>query len=141
IASAPATRLDRPSRIERTAGTNCRSRLRAAMIRCTLPTDDTRKHHAREIFAGLPRHYDRAGAALSFGQDPRWRAALVAAVTARPGERILDVATGTGLVAAALVRRYGATVVGVDQSPEMLAGAAGRLAREPALARMITLVE
>ena len=32
-----------------------------------------RKDHARALFAGLPRQYDRAGAALSFGQDPRWR--------------------------------------------------------------------
>jgi demethylmenaquinone methyltransferase/2-methoxy-6-polyprenyl-1,4-benzoquinol methylase len=111
----------------------------AAMIRCTLPTDDTRKDHARELFAGLPRQYDCAGAALSFGQDPRWRAALVDAVSARPGERILDVATGTGMVAAALARRYGAEVVGLDQSPEMLAAARARIERSPAL--RVTLVE
>ena len=103
------------------------------MIRGTLPTDDTRKQHARTIFAGLPRHYDRAGAALSFGQDPRWRAALVDAVRARPGERILDVATGTGMVAAALARRYDADVVALDQSPEMLAAAGERLKRSPEL--------
>jgi hypothetical protein len=30
-----------------------------------------RKQHALALFAGLPRHYDRVGAALSFGQDPR----------------------------------------------------------------------
>ena len=42
---------------------------------------------------------------------------------------MLDVATGTGLVAAALVRRYGCSVVGLDQSPEMLAGAQARLPR------------
>jgi demethylmenaquinone methyltransferase/2-methoxy-6-polyprenyl-1,4-benzoquinol methylase len=100
-----------------------------------------RKDHALALFAGLPRHYDRAGAALSFGQDPRWRAALVAAVAARPGDRVLDVATGTGMVAAALVRRWGATVVGLDQSPQMLAAAARRIARDPQLAGAITLVE
>jgi demethylmenaquinone methyltransferase/2-methoxy-6-polyprenyl-1,4-benzoquinol methylase len=104
-------------------------------------TSGSRKAGALALFAGLPRHYDRAGAALSFGQDPRWRAALVDAVDARPGDRILDVATGTGLVAQALVRRYDATVVGVDQSPQMLAAAAARLARAPELARAITLVE
>ena len=109
------------------------------MICCTLPSDDTRKQHALTLFAGLPRHYDRAGAALSFGQDPRWRAALVAAIAASPGERILDVATGTGMVAAALARRYGAQVVGLDQSPEMLAAARARLERSPAL--RVTLVE
>jgi demethylmenaquinone methyltransferase/2-methoxy-6-polyprenyl-1,4-benzoquinol methylase len=78
------------------------------------------------MFAGLPRHYDRAGATLSFGQDPRWRRALVGVVAARRGERVLDVATGTGLVAADLARRYGAVVVGIDQSPEMLALARAR---------------
>jgi demethylmenaquinone methyltransferase/2-methoxy-6-polyprenyl-1,4-benzoquinol methylase len=85
----------------------------------------TRKDHALGLFAPLPRHYDRAGAVLSLGQDPRWRDAMVSAVPARRDQRILDVATGTGLVAAALARRYGAAVVAVDQSPEMLA-----LARE-----------
>jgi demethylmenaquinone methyltransferase/2-methoxy-6-polyprenyl-1,4-benzoquinol methylase len=100
----------------------------------------TRKRHARELFAGLPRHYDRVGAVLSFGQDPRWRRSMVATVEARPEERVLDVATGTGMVAQALVRRYGCTVVGLDQSPEMLASAHARLARDPTLATRVTLV-
>jgi demethylmenaquinone methyltransferase/2-methoxy-6-polyprenyl-1,4-benzoquinol methylase len=99
-----------------------------------------RKRHALELFAGLPRHYDRVGAALSFGQDPRWRRAMVDRVAAGPDERVLDVATGTGLVAEALVRRYGCAVVGLDQSPQMLAAARTRLAREPALQPRVTLV-
>lgn len=100
----------------------------------------TRKRHALELFAGLPRHYERVGAALSFGQDPRWRRTMVAAVDARPGERVLDVATGTGLVARALVQRYGCAVVGLDQSPEMLARARAQLKRDPALERLVTFV-
>ena len=80
------------------------------------------KEETLRLFAGLPRRYDLAGALLSFGQDPRWRRAMVESVDARPGERVLGVATGTGLVAQALVRRYGCTVVGLDQSAEMLAG-------------------
>jgi demethylmenaquinone methyltransferase / 2-methoxy-6-polyprenyl-1,4-benzoquinol methylase len=100
-----------------------------------------RKPHARELFAPLPRHYDRVAALLSFGQDPRWRRALVAALDARPGERVLDVATGTGLVAGELVRRYGCAVVGLDQSPEMLGAARARLQRDPALAARVSLVE
>jgi demethylmenaquinone methyltransferase/2-methoxy-6-polyprenyl-1,4-benzoquinol methylase len=99
-----------------------------------------RKRHALGLFAGLPRHYDRAGAALSFGQDPRWRRAMVDTIGARPDERVLDVATGTGLVAQALVRRYGCAVVGLDQSPEMLAAARARVVRDPALERSVTLV-
>jgi demethylmenaquinone methyltransferase/2-methoxy-6-polyprenyl-1,4-benzoquinol methylase len=100
-----------------------------------------RKGHARELFAPLPRHYDRVATLLSFGQDPRWRRAMVAAVDAAQGERVLDVATGTGLVARELVHRYGCAVVGLDQSPEMLAGARARVAREPALAARVSLVE
>jgi demethylmenaquinone methyltransferase/2-methoxy-6-polyprenyl-1,4-benzoquinol methylase len=99
-----------------------------------------RKHHALELFAGLPRHYDRVGAALSFGQDPRWRAGLVELVGAREGQRVLDVATGTGLVAAALVRRYGCSVTGLDQSPDMLGAARARLAADPSLAARVTLL-
>jgi demethylmenaquinone methyltransferase / 2-methoxy-6-polyprenyl-1,4-benzoquinol methylase len=104
-------------------------------------THPPRKAHARELFAPLPRHYDRVAALLSFGQDPRWRRAMVAAVDAGPAQRVLDVATGTGLVARELVRRYGCAVVGLDQSPEMLAGARARLERDPALAARVTLRE
>src|SRR3954470_16069311 len=99
-----------------------------------------RKRHALELFAGLPRHYDRVGAVLSFGQDPRWRRTMVDAVQAGPDERVLDVATGTGLVAQALVRRYGCTVVGLDQSAAMLDGARARLERDVALGRRVSLV-
>jgi demethylmenaquinone methyltransferase / 2-methoxy-6-polyprenyl-1,4-benzoquinol methylase len=45
---------------------------------------------------------------------------MVEAVAAAPGDRVLDVATGTGLVARALRRRYRCAVVGLDQSEQML---------------------
>jgi len=99
-----------------------------------------RKEHALELFEGLPRRYDLAGALLSFGQDPRWRRAMVARVEASPGDRILDVATGTGMVAVALVRRYGCSVVGLDQSTQMLSGAQAKLDDDPDLAAHIELV-
>ena len=99
-----------------------------------------RKQHAVELFSGLPSRYDALSALLSFGQDPRWRRAMVAAVEASPADRVLDVATGTGMVAAELARRYGCRVVGLDQSEEMLAGARAKLARDPALARRVELV-
>jgi demethylmenaquinone methyltransferase / 2-methoxy-6-polyprenyl-1,4-benzoquinol methylase len=100
-----------------------------------------RKQHALELFSGLPDRYDRMGAALSFGQDPRWRRALVATVDASRDHCVLDVATGTGLVAEALVRRYGCSVVGLDQSEAMLAGARRRVAGDAALARRLELVQ
>jgi demethylmenaquinone methyltransferase/2-methoxy-6-polyprenyl-1,4-benzoquinol methylase len=100
-----------------------------------------RKRHARELFASLPGQYDRAGAVLGLAQDGRWRRALVAAVDAEPSARVLDVATGTGLVALELVRRYGCTVVGIDQSPEMLAVARVRLDRDARLAARVSLLQ
>jgi demethylmenaquinone methyltransferase / 2-methoxy-6-polyprenyl-1,4-benzoquinol methylase len=111
-----------------------------AMEDLTPATGSERKRHALALFAGLPRHYDQVAAVFSFGQDPRWRRSMVKAVRARPDERVLDVATGTGLVAEALVRRYGCTVVGLDQSAEMLEAARARLARDPPLGERVSLV-
>ena len=99
-----------------------------------------RKQHALDLFAGLPAAYDRMGAVLSFGQDPRWRRALLDAIDPRPGQRILDVATGTGLVATGLAER-GAAVTALDQSEEMLEGARQRLADRPDLGARVTLVQ
>ena len=99
-----------------------------------------RKRHALELFAGLPREYALMGAVLSFGQDPRWRRALVSAIDPRPEQRILDVATGTGLVAFELVRRGAGSVVALDQSAEMLAGAAAGRDALPELGSRVQLV-
>jgi len=77
-----------------------------------------RRRHARALFAPLGPTYDRVGAVLSFGQDPRWRRFLVDRLP-RDGGHVLDVATGTGLVAQALLGR-GFRVTGLDQSTEML---------------------
>ena len=99
-----------------------------------------RKSHAIELFAGLPERYDLLSSLLSFGQDPRWRRAMVGTVRAAPGERVLDVATGTGMVACELAARYGCAVVGLDQSERMLGRAQAKLAADPALARHIDLV-
>ncbi|HEY7255994.1 MAG TPA: class I SAM-dependent methyltransferase [Solirubrobacterales bacterium] len=100
-----------------------------------------RKQHALQLFEELPSRYDEMGAALSFFQDPRWRRAMVAAVGARPDQRVLDVATGTGLVARSLVRSYGCRVVGLDQSAPMLARARAKVASDSKLAGRVELVE
>jgi len=79
------------------------------------------------------------GAALSFFQDPRWRREMVTKVPAGPEDRVLDVATGTGLVAAELVRRRRCRVVGLDQSEAMLGRARRRLEGDPSLADRVEL--
>jgi demethylmenaquinone methyltransferase/2-methoxy-6-polyprenyl-1,4-benzoquinol methylase len=72
------------------------------------------------MFDGVARHYDRTNAIMSMGNAQLWRAATVRAVDPRPGERILDVAAGTGTSSAALARN-GATVVALDFSAGMIA--------------------
>ena len=88
-----------------------------------------RTRHARELFAPLGPTYDRYARVLSFGQDPRWRSFLVSRIA--PAEcRVLDVAAGTAAVAIELARANQArSVVGVDQSPEMLAAGRERIER------------
>jgi demethylmenaquinone methyltransferase/2-methoxy-6-polyprenyl-1,4-benzoquinol methylase len=90
---------------------------------------------ARALFAPLGPTYDRYASTLSFGQDPRWRRFLVSRIEARSGDTVLDVATGTGAVAQELLSQKGCSVVGLDQSPEMLAEARRRLPED------VTLVE
>jgi demethylmenaquinone methyltransferase/2-methoxy-6-polyprenyl-1,4-benzoquinol methylase len=75
---------------------------------------------ATELFAPLGPSYDRWGAVLSFGQDPRWRRFLVSRIDVRPTDTVLDVATGTAAVALELVRQKDCFVIGVDRTPEML---------------------
>ncbi len=106
-----------------------------------MASSSQRKQHALELFEELPARYDELGAALSFFQDPRWRRAAVEAVAAGREDRVLDVACGTGLVARALVERWGCGVVGLDQSASMLGRARAKLAADPRLAARVTLVE
>jgi demethylmenaquinone methyltransferase / 2-methoxy-6-polyprenyl-1,4-benzoquinol methylase len=91
---------------------------------------------ARELFAPLGPTYDRYARLLSFGQDPRWRAFLVSRVPA-DALRVLDVATGTAAVAIELASAVPArTIVGVDQSAEMLAAGRERVERAGLTARI-----
>jgi demethylmenaquinone methyltransferase / 2-methoxy-6-polyprenyl-1,4-benzoquinol methylase len=86
-----------------------------------------RTRRARELFAPLGPTYDRYARFLSFGQDPRWRSFLVSRIPS-DATRVLDVATGTAAVAIELAGAAPPrTIVGVDQSKEMLAAGRGRV--------------
>jgi demethylmenaquinone methyltransferase/2-methoxy-6-polyprenyl-1,4-benzoquinol methylase len=88
-----------------------------------------RTRQARDLFAPLGRTYDRYANLLSFGQDPRWRSFLVSRIPPAAG-RVLDVAAGTAAVAIELARSGpNRTIVGVDQSTEMLAAGRERVER------------
>jgi demethylmenaquinone methyltransferase / 2-methoxy-6-polyprenyl-1,4-benzoquinol methylase len=89
-----------------------------------------RVRHARRLFAGIAGGCDAMSEVLSFGRNRAWRRFLVSHVDVPSDARALDVATGTASVAIDLVRKAGARVVGVDQSPEMLRKGAARLRRD-----------
>ncbi|HEX5827852.1 MAG TPA: ubiquinone/menaquinone biosynthesis methyltransferase [Candidatus Limnocylindrales bacterium] len=82
----------------------------------------------RVMFDRIADRYDLMNLLISAFQEPRWRRMLVDAATLRPGDAALDVASGTGKVAADLHDRVGpfGRVLGVDLSPGMTAVAQER---------------
>ena len=82
------------------------------------------------MFDGIAARYDLTNDVISLGQDRRWRRATVAAVDARPGEVVLDLAAGTG-TSSEPFDAAGVRVVPCDFSVGMLA--VGK-ARRPDLA-------
>lgn len=72
------------------------------------------------MFDGIARRYDLTNDIISLGQDRRWRRATVDAVNPQPGERILDLAAGTG-TSSLPFDAAGARVIPCDFSTGMLA--------------------
>jgi demethylmenaquinone methyltransferase/2-methoxy-6-polyprenyl-1,4-benzoquinol methylase len=79
-----------------------------------------RRGEVAAMFDHVAARYDLANDVLSLGQDRAWRRAVLAAVAAQPGERVLDLAAGTGTSSEPFARA-GATVVPTDLSLGMLA--------------------
>jgi demethylmenaquinone methyltransferase/2-methoxy-6-polyprenyl-1,4-benzoquinol methylase len=80
---------------------------------------DKRPDEVAAMFDDVAARYDLTNDVLSLGQDRLWRRAVVQAVAARPGERVLDLAAGTGTSSEPFVRA-GADVVPTDFSLGML---------------------
>jgi demethylmenaquinone methyltransferase/2-methoxy-6-polyprenyl-1,4-benzoquinol methylase len=80
---------------------------------------DKKPAEVAAMFDDVARRYDLTNDILSLGQDRRWRKAVVEAVDARPGERVLDLAAGTGTSSQPFADR-GAEVVPCDFSLGML---------------------
>jgi demethylmenaquinone methyltransferase/2-methoxy-6-polyprenyl-1,4-benzoquinol methylase len=105
-------------------------------VALTLPAPGDKAAMVRAMFDRIAPHYDRLNRLLTFGLDRGWRRAAVAASGAGPGRLVIDVACGTGDLAA-LAARAGARVLAVDFAPAMLRRARGRgaaLTRADALA-------
>jgi demethylmenaquinone methyltransferase/2-methoxy-6-polyprenyl-1,4-benzoquinol methylase len=89
-------------------------------MRTTRQTSDPNRL-AQDLFDALPSRYDRLAELLSFGQNGRWRRAMVGHVVPSSPPVVLDVASGTAGVAIQLARRSPDTrVVAVDLTLEML---------------------
>src|SRR3978361_100720 len=71
------------------------------------------------MFDDVSTHYDRTNNVLSVGNAYLWRVATTKAVEPEWGERILDLAAGTGTSSASLAKS-GAQVVAADFSPGMI---------------------
>lgn len=72
------------------------------------------------MFDRVAPRYDVANAILSFGSDQHWRRVATRALAPTAGERVLDVATGTGLLARE-IQQTGAQAVALDFSWNMIA--------------------
>ena len=80
---------------------------------------DKQPSEVAEMFDGVAAKYDLTNDVLSLGQARLWRRAVAQAVGARPGERVLDLAAGTGTSSLPFAAA-GATVVPCDFSLGML---------------------
>ena len=101
----------------------------AATAAGTLP-----ETQVRAMFDRIAGVYDRMNSVMTAGMHHRWRERAADLARVAPGERALDVATGTGDLAVELERR-GAEVVGIDFSEGMLELARDEGARAPLRAR------
>ena len=81
------------------------------------PEEKTRRVGA--VFSSVARRYDAMNDLMSGGMHRLWKDRFVARVKPRAGERILDMAGGTGDVAFRMARR-GAQVTVADINPDML---------------------
>ena len=75
-----------------------------------------------EVFSSVARHYDVMNDLMSFGMHRLWKRYFVATSGVRSGDAVLDLAGGTGDIAASLLPRIGATgkVIVGDINGDML---------------------
>ncbi|HXU44804.1 MAG TPA: class I SAM-dependent methyltransferase [Thermoanaerobaculia bacterium] len=92
------------------------------VLRQYYPSDEARQSFVTELFHAFAADYDRVGTVLSFGSEHRYRRQALEQAGLRPGMKLLDVATGTGLMARAGAAILGdpRRVIGLDPNGSML---------------------
>ncbi|WP_043843737.1 ubiquinone/menaquinone biosynthesis methyltransferase [Amycolatopsis taiwanensis] len=87
-----------------------------------MPRDKGSEVHG--IFEKIAGYYDRMNFVMTLGRHEKWCREVAARVAPAAGGQLLDLATGTGVIALEAARRYPASAVtGVDFSEEMLSRA------------------
>jgi demethylmenaquinone methyltransferase/2-methoxy-6-polyprenyl-1,4-benzoquinol methylase len=83
----------------------------------------------QSVFDRVAPYYDTFNSILSLGLDRSWRRRAAKSLVLRPGAKVLDVATGTGALAAEIVRSTSGvvSVTGCDLNERMLSVAARRI--------------
>lgn len=83
----------------------------------------------KQMFDSIPRKYNPLNKIITFGQDETWRQKALEAIEAKPGDRILDICTGTGNLALKISCKFPyAEIYAVDFSNKMLEVAKERAA-------------
>jgi demethylmenaquinone methyltransferase/2-methoxy-6-polyprenyl-1,4-benzoquinol methylase len=98
--------------------------------RVTRASLDKQPHEVAAMFDDVAAKYDLTNDVLSLGQARLWRKAVAQAVAARPAERVLDLAAGTGTSSQPFAAA-GAYAVPCDFSLGMLREGKGRLPHLP----------
>jgi len=80
----------------------------------------SKKEFVKYIFNDISSTYDFLNHFLSLGIDVLWRRKFIKSLNFSDGDKVLDVATGTGDVAFAIRRKYNTDIIGLDLSVNML---------------------
>ena len=83
-------------------------------------SDLGKKEQVRQMFDTISEDYDGLNRVISFGIDLKWRRKVVSILTKKAPKNILDIATGTGDLAIAMIATGAEKIVGLDISPGML---------------------
>jgi demethylmenaquinone methyltransferase/2-methoxy-6-polyprenyl-1,4-benzoquinol methylase len=79
-----------------------------------------KKEQVTHMFDTISGNYDGLNRVISFGIDVKWRKRVVAILTSKRPDNILDIATGTADLAINLVKTGAKKIIGLDISPGML---------------------
>lgn len=82
-------------------------------------TPEAKRRYNARLFDTIAPRYDFITRLLSYGRDQAWKRQVIELAAIAPGETVVDLACGTGDLAAAAAAR-GARVVGLDLVPRMI---------------------